>query len=150
MAKHPDVAIIGGGIIGLTCAYFLAKEGVSVAVFDRGELGKEASWAGAGIIPPGNTAGAATPIDALRAIGSMRFQGFSEELRERTGIDNGYTRCGGIEFLDTSDLGVLGLWTWEPSARRFPAASTVAATCWIWRVGNSQPCGNNSSNSMRR
>jgi len=113
MVKHPDVAIVGGGIIGLTCAYFLAKEGVSVAVFDRGELGKEASWAGAGIIPPGNTAGAATPIDALRAIGSMRFQGFSEELRERTGIDNGYTRCGGIEFLNNSDLGVLGLWADE-------------------------------------
>ena len=72
MAKHPDVAIVGGGIIGLTCAYFLAKEGLSVEVFDRGDLGKEASWAGAGIIPPGNPAGAATPIDRLRAIGSAR------------------------------------------------------------------------------
>src|SRR5262245_66355707 len=98
MAKHPDVAVVGGGIIGLTSAYFLAKAGLSVEVFDRGDLGKEASWAGAGILPPGNPAGAATPIDKLRAIGSVRFPEFSAELRELIGIDNDYSRCGGIEF----------------------------------------------------
>ena len=104
MAKHPDVAIIGGGIIGLTCAYFLAREGLAVEVFDRGDLGKEASWAGAGIIPPGNPYGAATPIDKMRAIGSMRFPGFSDELRELTGIDNGYLRCGAVEFLEPDEV----------------------------------------------
>src|SRR5262245_41257786 len=109
MAEHPDVAIVGGGIIGLTCAYFLAKSGLSVEVFDRGDLGKEASWAGAGIIPPGNPAGAATPIDRLRAIGSACFPGFSAELRELTGLDNGYLRCGGIEFLGEDDEEVLAV-----------------------------------------
>src|SRR5262245_63690420 len=110
MAKHPDVAIVGGGIIGLTCAYFLAKAGFTVSVYDRGELGKEASWAGAGIIPPGNQVGAVTPIDRLRAIGSVRFQSFSEELRESTGIDNGYLRCGGSEFLTDDDLYAIDFW----------------------------------------
>ena len=38
MAKHPDVLILGGGIIGLTSAYFLAKAGLSVRVIERGEL----------------------------------------------------------------------------------------------------------------
>jgi glycine oxidase len=122
MAKQPDVAIVGGGIIGLTCAYFLARSGFSVSLFDRGELGKEASWAGAGIIPPGNPLGAATPLDRLRAIGSMRFPGFSEELRELTGIDNGYVRCGGIEFLDDEIREVLNLWTQEGIAfEKLPA-----------------------------
>lgn len=110
MANHPDVAIVGGGIIGLTCAYYLAKEGLSVEVFDRGELGQEASWAGAGIIPPGNPAGAATPIDRLRAIGSVQFPRLSEELRELTGIDNGYLRCGGIEFIADDPTEILDLW----------------------------------------
>jgi glycine oxidase len=113
MAKHPDVAIVGGGIIGLSCAYFLARAGLSVEVFDRGDLGKEASWAGAGIIPPGNPYGAATPIDRLRAIGSMRFPGFSDELRELTGIDNGYLRCGGVEFLEEDPTEILDLWRAE-------------------------------------
>jgi glycine oxidase len=113
MAKHPDVAIVGGGIIGLSCAYFLARAGFSVEVFDRGDLGKEASWAGAGIIPPGNVAGAATAIDKLRAIGSTRFPEFAAELRELTGIDNGYLRCGGIEFLEEDPTEILDLWRSE-------------------------------------
>jgi glycine oxidase len=110
---HPDVAIIGGGIIGLTSAYFLAKEGVSVAVYDRGDLGREASWAGAGILPPGNPDRAATPADKLRGIGSARFPDFSAELRDRTGIDNGYRRCGAIEFLTAEDADVPDVWAAE-------------------------------------
>lgn len=124
MARHPDVAIIGGGVIGLTCAYFLAKEGLSISVFDRGEFGKEASWAGAGIIPPGNPLAARTPIDRLRAIGSMCFPGLSEELRELTGFDNGYLRCGGIEFLDDEVREVLDLWSEEGIAfEKLPLAT---------------------------
>jgi glycine oxidase len=113
MAQHPDVAVIGGGIIGLTAAYFLAKAGRSVTVFDRSDLGKEASWAGAGILPPGNPERAATPADKLRAIGSARFPAFSAELRELTGIDNGYRPCGGVEFLHPADEYVLPLWDRE-------------------------------------
>lgn len=110
---HPDIAIIGGGIIGLTSAYFLAREGVSVAVYDRGALGREASWAGAGILPPGNPARAATAADRLRGIGSERFPHFSAELRELTGIDNGYRKCGGIEFLTPEDADVPAVWAAE-------------------------------------
>jgi glycine oxidase len=113
MALHSDVAIIGGGIIGLTSAYFLAKAGLAVAVFDRGDFGKEASWAGAGILPPGNPERAATPADWLRAVGSVRFPQFSAELREITGLDNGYRRCGGIEFLTPEDAGVPAVWQAE-------------------------------------
>jgi glycine oxidase len=113
---HPDVAIIGGGIIGLTSAYFLARAGVSIAVYDRGDLGREASWAGAGILPPGNPARAATSADKLRGIGSERFPHFSAELRERTGIDNGYRRCGAIEFLTSEDADVPGVWAAEEIA----------------------------------
>ena len=110
---HPDVAIIGGGIIGLTSAYFLAKSGASVAVYDRGDLGKEASWAGAGILPPGNPDRAATPIDKLRGIGSVRFPAFSAELRALTGVENGYRHCGGMEFLTAEDAGVPQVWAAE-------------------------------------
>jgi glycine oxidase len=113
MGTTPDVLVIGGGIIGLTSAYFLAKEGLSVEVLDKGELGREASWAGAGIIPPGNPERATSPYDRLRAYSSAKWAGLTAELRERTGIDNGFLVCGGIEFLDDDDLDCMDLWTAE-------------------------------------
>jgi glycine oxidase len=100
MSPHRDVLVLGGGVIGLTVAYSLARERLRVAVLDRGDFGQEASWAGAGIIPPGNPAGAHTAYDVLRAHSSALYPALSAELRERTGIDNGYRRCGGLEIAD--------------------------------------------------
>ena len=44
-----DVVIVGGGVIGLTTAYFLTRAGLRVSVLDQGPFGQESSWAGAGI-----------------------------------------------------------------------------------------------------
>ncbi len=113
MANSPDLLIVGGGIIGLTTAYLAAKAGLRVEVCDRAQFGTEASWAGAGILPPGNVTHAANPFDKLRAIGSQGMSTFSAELRERTGLDNGYLPCGGIEFLLPEDRYALALWDAE-------------------------------------
>jgi D-amino-acid dehydrogenase len=37
--RDPDVLILGGGIVGLFCAYFLRRSGATVAVVERGEVG---------------------------------------------------------------------------------------------------------------
>jgi glycine oxidase len=100
MANQADVVVIGGGIIGLTTAYFLAREGLRVQVVDKGDLGREASWAGAGILPPGNPSAARTPYEQLRAHSTMLLPLLAAELRERAGVDNGYLRCGGLEFFE--------------------------------------------------
>ena len=103
MAPRPDVLIIGGGIIGLTCAERLAAAGLRVALYERGELAKEASWAGAGIIPPGNPERAANAYDRLRARSSAGFAEYAAYLRNGTGIDTGYRVSGGIEYLQPGD-----------------------------------------------
>jgi glycine oxidase len=103
MTKQPDVLIIGGGVIGLTTAYFLARDGAGVEVVDQGDFGQEASWAGAGILSPGNPQQARTPFRQLRAHSFALFPTLSAELRDRTGIDNGYLRCGGLEMADSAD-----------------------------------------------
>jgi glycine oxidase len=103
MSALPDVLIIGGGVIGLTTAYYLAREGVSVSLVDKGDLGREASWAGAGILAGGHPKRAKSPMGRLRAHSIALFPELSAELRERTGIDNGYLRCGGLELRRSGD-----------------------------------------------
>lgn len=112
MSNSADVVIVGGGVIGLTTAYFLARSGVRCTVMDRGAMGAEASWAGAGIVPPGRPERATTPIDRLRAFSSAEFPAFSAELRELTGVDNGYRRCGGVEVVEHDDPAI-DLWRAE-------------------------------------
>ena len=46
--------IIGGGIIGVSCAYYLAKRGHRVTLIERGEIGSGASFGSAGIIAIGH------------------------------------------------------------------------------------------------
>src|ERR1044071_4414379 len=99
-----DICIVGGGVIGLTLAYLLAKEKISVTLIDKGDLGQEASWAGAGILPAGNPKRAKSPLGRLRSQAVSFFPEFSAELKSLTGIDNGYWRCGGLEIGRTADL----------------------------------------------
>jgi len=47
--------VVGGGVIGVCCAYFLAKRGARVTVLERDEIGKGASYGNAGSIAPGHT-----------------------------------------------------------------------------------------------
>jgi D-amino-acid dehydrogenase len=41
--SDPDVLVLGGGVVGLFCAYFLRRRGASVTVVERGEVGGPAS-----------------------------------------------------------------------------------------------------------
>src|SRR5438477_7814582 len=113
MPSSADVLIIGGGVIGLTTAYTLARAAARVAVLDRQDFGREASWAGAGIIPPGNPERASGPYDRLRALSSAMYPDLAAELRERTGIDPGFRRTGGLEFDDPAEPPDLAAWTAE-------------------------------------
>ncbi|ABV38149.1 D-amino acid dehydrogenase [Shewanella sediminis HAW-EB3] len=59
--KNKEVAVIGGGIIGLCSAYYLHKAGRSVVVVDKGEIGKACSFGNAGYITPSHFVPLAAP-----------------------------------------------------------------------------------------
>ncbi len=50
----PRVIVVGGGVIGVSCAYYLAREGASVLVLERERLGAGASSGNAGTVSPGH------------------------------------------------------------------------------------------------
>jgi len=99
----PDVVIVGGGVIGLSIAYFLSQAGAQVTVLDQFQPGQEASWAGAGMLPPGNLDGAQSPAARLRAYSHQAWASLSCSLKEQTGIDNGYMNSGGLEIGASDD-----------------------------------------------
>lgn len=103
-----EVVIIGGGVIGLSLAYELSSHEIDVTILERSALGKEASWAGAGILPSGNPEKASHPLGQLVGHSARLIQEWSEQLQKETAIDNGYLRCGGLELAtsknDVSEL----------------------------------------------
>jgi len=79
----PDVVVIGGGVVGLSIAFALAVEKVSVMVLDAGAPG-QASAAAAGMLAPLAEAGREGPFVPL-AVESLRLWPlFVDQLREET------------------------------------------------------------------
>jgi glycine oxidase len=74
--KHTDIAIAGGGIIGLSAALELAGAGLQVTVFERGRAMQEASWAAAGMLAAGDPENPA----ALRPLAEMSIRLYPEFL----------------------------------------------------------------------
>ncbi len=48
------VIVVGGGVIGLCSAYYLARAGIEVVLLERGNIGSGASSGNAGVIAPGH------------------------------------------------------------------------------------------------
>ncbi|HEX9657549.1 MAG TPA: FAD-dependent oxidoreductase [Bacteroidota bacterium] len=61
MNDKKDVLIIGGGIVGLCCAYSLLKEGCSVTIFEKDDIGSGASFGNAGFVAPSHFIPLASP-----------------------------------------------------------------------------------------
>lgn len=95
------VIVVGGGAIGLSIARELFRRKVAVVVFERGQPGREASWAGAGILSPGDPDRAVGAFARLMALSFRLHETWATELLAATGIDNGFRRCGGLVVGDT-------------------------------------------------
>ena len=111
MTQQPDVLILGGGVIGLTTAYFLSQEGIRVTILDRGQPAQESSWAGAGIISPAPAFEKARhPYEQLASL-SVRLHGeMSQHLHASTGVSNEWVQSGGWELFEPNEPDPGPLW----------------------------------------
>lgn len=94
LPKSSDVVVIGGGIIGIMTALFLAKDGISVTVCEKGEVGHEQSgrnWGWVRIM-------GRDPGEIPLGLESMRLW---SEMDKLVGGDTGFTRSGIVYVADT-------------------------------------------------
>ena len=101
--KTFDVVIAGGGLIGGAIALELAQAGLSVGVFERGEPGREASWASAGILSPAPETPGMIPIVPLAKASMSLYPGFVGNVEEISGQRVGYRPLGTMDALFSRD-----------------------------------------------
>jgi glycine oxidase len=95
------VIVVGAGIIGLSCAWVLARAGRAVSVFDKSEVAHEASWAGAGMLAPGGEFESDSELVRMALRSLSLYPSFVEELRDETGLTIDLRRCGATEVAVT-------------------------------------------------
>ncbi len=86
--------IIGGGIIGCSVAWRLASEGVAATVLERGLIGREASWAAAGMIAPQAEAEGPGPFFDFCLKARDAFEAVVDRLARESGVDPEYDHAG--------------------------------------------------------
>jgi glycine oxidase len=99
--KTWDVIIIGGGIIGLSLSIALRKRGVTVLIVERGEPGREASYAAAGMLADFPLEMPAV-LQPLAAASARMYPEFVHELQDESGM-NVDLRDHGTIFLATPE-----------------------------------------------
>jgi glycine oxidase len=92
-----DVLIVGGGLIGGSIAFELASEKLRVAVLDRQEPGREASWAAAGMLSPGPDSTEAAALVPLGKESLRLYPEFIAAIEQTCGKSTDFTRDGTFE-----------------------------------------------------
>ncbi len=105
-ASTCDVVVVGGGAIGLACAWRAAQRGLSVRVLERERLGAGSTWAAAGLLAPVTEAEFGEDVLLeLNLASAARYPEFVRELEETTAIDVGYLGSGTLYVaLDRDEL----------------------------------------------
>jgi glycine oxidase len=97
--KSWDAIVVGAGIIGLSLAIELNKQGLRVLVVEKGEPGREASWAAGGMLadflletPPG--------LRELATASARMYPEFVRELEDESGLKIDLRAQGTLVLLD--------------------------------------------------
>ncbi|MGM3389119.1 glycine oxidase ThiO [Stutzerimonas stutzeri] len=125
--KHRTI-VVGGGVIGLLSAYTLAGQGAEVMMIEARQTGREASWAGGGIVSPLYPWRYSPAVTALAHWSQDFYPQLGRALAEQTGIDPQVYETG-LYWLDLDDEDEALAWAQREGRplRRVPMAQARAA-----------------------
>ena len=116
MKTHARVVVIGGGVVGVSALYHLAKKGWSdVVLIERKELTSGSTWHAAGLLPLFNMSYSVGQIHKY----SVKFY---QELQEETGMNVGFRNVSNIRLAQTQER-------MDEYRQYAGVASTIGATC---------------------
>lgn len=137
LPRETEVVVIGGGIVGVCAAYYLARRGVPVVLAEKGRVGGEQSSRNWGWCRQQNRDARELPI----ATKSLELW---DRFRQDLGADLGFRRCG-LLYLSNDDAEIDGWAKWCRFAAGEGVTSHVldsaqatargAATGQVWRGG---------------
>src|SRR5688572_19088876 len=109
LPRDADVVVIGGGVVGVFTAYYLARRGVSVALLEKGRVGAEQSSRNWGWCRQQNR-------DARELPMATKSLDLWERFGEETGENTGFRRCG-LLYLSNSEEELATWARWRDFAR---------------------------------
>src|SRR6185369_4641216 len=119
-SQSADVAIVGGGVIGLAIARALALRGVrDIVVIEKKELGREASWAAGGMLAPQVEAHEPDDFFRLACAGRDMYRQFARDLESETGLEVELDSTGTlyVAFNDTDEIELRRRYAWQQHNR---------------------------------
>jgi glycine/D-amino acid oxidase-like deaminating enzyme len=141
LPEASDVVVIGGGIVGVSTAYYLARRGVSVTLLEKGRIGAEQSSRNWGWCRQQNRDARELPL-------ATRSLDLWDRLSEEIGEDAGFRRCG-LLYLSQNEAEIAAWAKWREFARGVgvethmlnaeEAARRGAATGRDWKGGVFSP-----------
>lgn len=97
-----DVVVIGAGLIGMSIARELHRRGVAVEIYEQGEMGCEASWAGAGMLSALQVE-RESPLRPLALASARLYGSFVRQLCEESGLPVEYREDGTLVIANLAE-----------------------------------------------
>jgi glycine oxidase len=99
-----DAIFVGGGVIGLSCAWRAARDGARVAVLERAEPPAGATRVAAGMLAPvGELSFGEPELLGMTLAAARLYPGFVAELEAASGESTGYARTGALHVALDAD-----------------------------------------------